>query len=255
MANSFMDRLNLFYPGQPNKIAGARRVMDELANSSPSVADGLPWETEESFRMLGCQLIQQAGLLLKMSNSSLLTGQILFHQLYCKKSFLALPVIDGAMAALFVAGKVEECYRRARDLVNVFHWIHGKMRGGRGPGRLPYICDEYYKWRDRLTSAEMVLLSVLGFHVQPDGKDAVLLLISYLQTFEVGKGCELGQMALNILNDSFRTVCCLIYRPNVMACAAIQIAAESTGSGVWCTRPNNDGGVYGGDEESWTGKV
>jgi hypothetical protein len=153
--------------------------MDELVRASPSVASGLPWETEEMFRLLGCQMIQQAGLLLKMSQSALLTGQILFHQLYCKRSFLSLPVIDGAMAALFVAGKVEECYRRARDVVNVFHWLHGRMRSGKGPSRLPYICDEYYRWRDRLTSAEMVLLSELGFHVQPAGKESVLLLISY----------------------------------------------------------------------------
>ncbi len=133
------------------------------------------------------------------------------------------------MACVFVAGKTEECYRRARDIVNAFHWLYHCLRHGKAPTRLPYICDEYYDWRDRLTRTEMILLRDLGFHIQPSSP-AVLLLISYLQTFEgLFKKKEAGQLALNVLNDSFRTVACLRYSSNVLACAAIQIAADTTG--------------------------
>ena len=33
---------------------------------TPSMADGLPWEVEEELRIFGCQLIQSAGVLLKL---------------------------------------------------------------------------------------------------------------------------------------------------------------------------------------------
>lgn len=198
---------------------------------TPSKREGLPWEAEERFRFLGAQLVQMAGMLLGMPQAALLTGQTLFHQLYQKHSFLDLAVLDGAMAALFVAGKVEECYRRARDIVNVFRWLHGRLRFGKAPAPLPYICDEYYGWRDRLTTAEMLLLRALGFHVQPDCRTAVLLLISYLRA--LGLTERLGPRALALLNDSFRTVCPLLYPPPVLACAALDLAAESLGySGI-----------------------
>lgn len=136
------------------------------------------------------------------------------------------------MAALFVAGKVEECYRRARDIVNVFYWLHGRHRNGRGPARLPYICDEYYNWRDRLTTTEMFLLRDLGFRVQPEAKLAVLMLISYLQAFEglARADPDLGQCALNLLNDAFKTVAPLIFKPEELACGAIYLAARTRGS-------------------------
>lgn len=135
------------------------------------------------------------------------------------------------MAALFVAGKVEECYRRARDIVNVFYWLHGRHRNGRGPARLPYICDEYYNWRDRLTTTEMFLLRDLGFRVQPEAKLAVLMLISYLQAFEglARADPDLGQCALNLLNDAFKTVAPLIFKPEELACGAIYLAARTRG--------------------------
>lgn len=148
------------------------------------------------------------------------------------------------MASLFVAGKVEECYRRARDIVNVFRWLHGRLRSGKAPSPLPYICDEYYGWRDRLTTAEMLLLRALGFHVQPDRRTAVLLLISYLRA--LGLTEQLGSRALALLNDSFRTVCPLLYPPPVLACAALDLAAESLGcceilpSGWWAVLGASD---------------
>lgn len=207
-------------------------VTVEDLKHSPSQAAGLPWEAEERFRFLTCQLIQAGGLLLKLPQSAMLTGQVLVHQLFCRRSFLNFAVLDAAMAALFVAGKVEECHRRARDIVNVFHWLYHRLRGIPW-SRLGYVSEEYYGWRDRLTAAEMALLRELGFHVQPSLPN--IFLLSYLKTFDGlfsikvnkdGDGPSMAQLALNILNDSFRSTACIRYQPNVLACAAIQLAAE-----------------------------
>lgn len=64
-----------------------------MAMETPSGRAGLPWKTEERFRLLGTQLVQMAGMLLGMPQAALLTGQTLFHQLYQRHSFLDLAVL------------------------------------------------------------------------------------------------------------------------------------------------------------------
>ena len=116
-------------------------------------------------------------------------------------------------------------------MVNVFRWLHCRLRSGPAPQQpLPYICDEYYAWRDRLTTAEMLLLRALGFHVQPDRRTAVLLLISYLRA--LGLTERLGTRALALLNDAFRSVCPLLHPPPVLACAALELAVGDCGLAV-----------------------
>jgi hypothetical protein len=135
------------------------------------------------------------------------------------------------MAALFVAGKVEESYRRTRDVVNVFHRLHQSLRGL--PLRpMSYISDEYYGWRNRLTAAEMLLLAQLGFHVQP--VHAMVLLVNYLEALGSGGVFDgaFRQAALTQLNDGMRGVACVRWGPPVLACASIERAAEERGIGM-----------------------
>ena len=127
------------------------------------------------------------------------------------------------MAAVFVAGKVEECIRRARDIVNVFHHLYCLVRGL--PAHpIDYVGDTYFVWRDRLCTAEAILLRTLGFHVQP--ASPVPLLISYLKVLELPQlAPELPQLAFSWLNDLLRTPVGVLYQPNVVAASAIDIAA------------------------------
>ncbi len=127
------------------------------------------------------------------------------------------------MAAVFVAGKVEECIRRARDVVNVFHHLYCLVRGL--PAQpIDYVGDTYYIWRDRLCTTEAVLLRTLGFHVQPSSP--VPLLISYLKVLELPQLLpQLPQTAFCWLNDLLRSPAGVLFQPNVLAVCAIDLAA------------------------------
>lgn len=130
------------------------------------------------------------------------------------------------MAAVFVAGKVEECIRRARDIVNVFHHLYSLIRGL--PAHpIEYVGETYYVWRDRLCTSEALLLRTLGFHVQP--ASPVTLLISYLKVLELSSNRPLAQLAFSFLNDSLRTIAPILFQPNVLAVTAIDLAAERQG--------------------------
>lgn len=130
------------------------------------------------------------------------------------------------MACVFVAGKVEECIRRARDIVNVFHHIYCLIRN---LSALPidYVGDTYYVWRDRLCTTESILLRELGFHVQP--ASPVGLLISYMKILEITSNSEhpeIPQIALNFLNDALKTNVYVLFQPRILAVSAISLALD-----------------------------
>ncbi len=58
------------------------------------------------------------------------TGQVLFHRYFYTKSFVKNPMEYYAMASLFLSSKVQECPRRIRDVMNVFHHIK-QLRSGK----------------------------------------------------------------------------------------------------------------------------
>lgn len=62
-------------------------LTDEQLKTSPSRKDGIDEATETTLRIYGCDLIQESGILLKLPQAVMATGQVLFHRFYCKKSF------------------------------------------------------------------------------------------------------------------------------------------------------------------------
>jgi hypothetical protein len=115
-------------------------------NPTPSMIEGLSWDVEYDLRLIGCELIQTACLLLKLPQVSLeilekksfclcfktavATGQVLFHRYYYSSSFVRRQMDIVAMACTNLAAKIEENARRLRDIINVFHHIK-QARSGR----------------------------------------------------------------------------------------------------------------------------
>lgn len=59
---------------------------DEALENSPSRRSGIDRDTENTLRYYGCELIQEAGILLGFQQVVMATGQVLFHRFYCKRS-------------------------------------------------------------------------------------------------------------------------------------------------------------------------
>ncbi|GAU36267.1 hypothetical protein TSUD_255210 [Trifolium subterraneum] len=62
-------------------------LTDEQLTNTPSRKDGIDEATETTLRIYGCDLIQESGILLRLPQAVMATGQVLFHRFYCKKSF------------------------------------------------------------------------------------------------------------------------------------------------------------------------
>ena len=72
----------------------------EQLEDSPSRQDGVTADDEYRARVFGCELIQEAGMLLKLPQVTMATGQVLLHRYYCKQS-LAKRDVKASLSCLF----------------------------------------------------------------------------------------------------------------------------------------------------------
>uniref|UniRef100_A0AAV2J5E0 Cyclin-like domain-containing protein n=1 Tax=Knipowitschia caucasica TaxID=637954 RepID=A0AAV2J5E0_KNICA len=205
-------------------------IPEERLSPTPSMLDGLDLSTETDLRILGCELIQSAGILLRLPQVAMATGQVLFHRFFYSKSFVKHSFEIVAMACINLASKIEEAPRRIRDVINVFHhlkqirakndqlhlpkpglspppgpahpscgrrpWSEAPRASGIGDDRTPIslILDQnYINTKNLVIKAERRILKELGFcvHVKHPHK----IIVMYLQFLECEKNQTLVQTA------------------------------------------------------------
>ncbi|XP_056622531.1 cyclin-L1a [Triplophysa dalaica] len=197
-------------------------IPDEKLSSTLSMQDGLDLETETYLRILGCELIQSAGILLRLPQVAMATGQVLFHRFFYSKSFVKHSFEIVAMSCVNLASKIEEAPRRIRDVINVFHHLR-QLRGKKTPS--PLILDQnYINTKNQVIKAERRILKELGFcvHVKHPHK----IIVMYLQVLECEKNQTLVQTAWDYMNDSLRTNVFVRFQAETIACACIFLAAR-----------------------------
>ncbi|XP_075058146.1 cyclin-L1 [Mixophyes fleayi] len=198
-------------------------IPEERLSPTPSMLDGLDLQAETDLRILGCELIQSAGILLRMPQVAMATGQVLFHRFFYSKSFVKHSFEVVAMACINLASKIEEAPRRIRDVINVFHHLR-QIRAKRNPS--PLILDQsYINTKNQIIKAERRILKELGFcvHVKHPHKMIVL----YLQVLECERNQTLVQTAWNYMNDCLRTSVFVRFEAETIACACIYLAARA----------------------------
>ncbi|VUZ54822.1 unnamed protein product [Hymenolepis diminuta] len=197
----------------------------EKLSPTPSSIDGLDPETEFDLRYLGCELIQDAGILLKLPQVAMATAQVLYQRYFYSKSFVRYVYEHYAMASIFLAAKIEEHPRRIREIINVF--AHMKQ-AREGREFTPVMFDQnYVNLKRHIIKAERRLLKELGFCVH--GKHPHKLVILYLRTLSSEGNQELVQTAWNCMNDILRTDVFVRHTPEAVACACIFLAARRLG--------------------------
>lgn len=63
-------------------------IPNERLLNTPSSKDGCSHELEVDLRIIGCEYIQSAGLLLRLPQVAMATAQVLFQRFYYSKSFV-----------------------------------------------------------------------------------------------------------------------------------------------------------------------
>ncbi|CAI9114078.1 OLC1v1014706C3 [Oldenlandia corymbosa var. corymbosa] len=196
-------------------------LSDEELENSPSRKDGIDSATETTLRIYGCDLIQESGILLRLPQAVMATGQVLFHRFYCKKSFARFNVKRVAASCVWLASKLEESPRKARQVILVFHRMECR-RENLPIEHLDTSVKKYVDLKSDLVRTERHLLKEMGFicHVEHPHK----FISNYLATLETP--AELRQEAWNLANDSLRTTLCVRFKSEVVACGVVYAAAR-----------------------------
>ncbi|XP_078440037.1 arginine-rich cyclin 1 [Wolffia australiana] len=196
-------------------------LTDEQLKESPSRKDGIDEAVETTLRIYGCDLIQESGILLRLPQAVMATGQVLFHRFYCKKSFARFGVKRVAASCVWLASKLEECPRKAKHVIIVFHRMECR-RENLPIEHFDVFSKKYAELKNDLIRTERHLLKEMGFicHVEHPHK----FISNYLVT--LGAPLELRQEAWNLANDSLRTTLCVRFKSEVVACGVVYAAAR-----------------------------
>ncbi|KAK4771604.1 hypothetical protein SAY87_032136 [Trapa incisa] len=196
-------------------------LSDDQLKNSPSRKDGIDEATETTLRIYGCDLIQEGGILLKLPQAVMATGQVLFHRFYCKKSFMKFHVKKVAASCVWLASKLEESPRKARQVLIIFHRMECR-RENLPIEHLDIGSKKYAELKMELSRTERHILKEMGFicHVEHPHK----FISNYLAT--LGTPPELRQEAWNLANDSLRTTLCVRFKSEVVACGVVYAAAR-----------------------------
>ncbi|ESQ34161.1 hypothetical protein EUTSA_v10007728mg [Eutrema salsugineum] len=149
------------------------------------------------------------------------TGQVLFHRFYCKKSLAKFDVKIVAASCVWLASKLEENPKKARQVIIVFHRMECR-RENLPLDHLDLYSKKFSELKVELSRTERHILKEMGFvcHVEHPHK----FISNYLATLETPP--ELRQEAWNLANDSLRTTLCVRFRSEVVACGVVYAAAR-----------------------------
>ena len=135
----------------------------DITSSSPSSRDGIASQDEVLHRILGCELILEAGMQLSFPQSIINTGCILFHRFYYRKSLKKYDVLSVSMGSLLLAAKIEEFPILLRDIILAFHKIYCNRSPQHSRQELDVGGKAYLQWKSALITIERYILKELGF--------------------------------------------------------------------------------------------
>ncbi|CAD5215521.1 unnamed protein product [Bursaphelenchus xylophilus] len=184
--------------------------LDQL-QSTPSRQAGMSEAEENRQRRHAVKIIMDLGQEMNIKVCpTIATAAVFFHRFYMFSSMSEYRAEKIALACLFLAGKVEETPKKCKDLLQVAAEKFPDYYGDDIPGDI--------------FAAETVLLHTLRFDIEvfhPYSK-----IIEYVSIFELEKQDKsfLSTTAWTFINDSFCTSLCLMWEPELIAIAAIEMA-------------------------------
>ncbi|CRH02295.1 cyclin, putative [Plasmodium relictum] len=219
-------------------------LIDKEKVKTPSEEKNIEKNIEIKLRIYGCQLIQEAGIILRLKPVTIATSQVLFHRFYFKKSFTDFDVKIIAPSSLYLSCKLEEDFCRIYKIINTFYFLY-KYEDLKSKHyyfdvknikiehfKIDIESQEYKNMKVDIYTYELLILKEIGFLVYKINQHPHLFLLPYIHSlfsnlnkFDKDLTKKLAQVSWGFLNDSMRTTLCCEYQPRCIAVASIFLAA------------------------------
>ncbi|CAL5397387.1 unnamed protein product [Camellia sinensis] len=175
--------------------------------NSPSRKDGINEATETTLRIYVPQAVMATG-----QDNVYMLSDVGSDLIYLQRV---------AASCVWLASKLEESPRKARQVLIVFHRMECR-RENLPIEHLDTFPKKYAELKMDLNRTERHLLKEMGFicHVEHPHK----FISNYLAALETPP--ELRQEAWNLANDSLRTTLCVRFKSEVVACGVVYAAAR-----------------------------
>ncbi|KAL7988230.1 hypothetical protein Chor_007149 [Crotalus horridus] len=182
-----------------------------------------------SIQQQSCQRIQEFEKSVKLGLRSvpIATACTIYHRFFTEVSLESYDPYLVAMAALYLAGKVEEQHLRIRDIINVSHrYLH--------PRSDPLELDtHFWELRDSIVQCELLMLRVLCFRVsfQQPHKYLLhfLLSLKHWMNRHSWERTPVAAAAWALLRDSYHGTLCLQHSPQHIAVTVLYLALQCYG--------------------------
>ncbi|CAO1620913.1 unnamed protein product [Sympodiomycopsis kandeliae] len=199
-------------------------------NHTPTVLSGLMKpEEERKNRRKGASLIYNIAekLNLYMATHLVSTAAIFFQRFFMRRCMrppggssvfqgqTTFAYQDVAMASLYLATKVEECYKRLDDIVNVGLELDHRIESSSST-------DQESTLRMNILWSEERLLETLCFDLIVDHPQKHLILAAR----KLGVDRGLTRIAYANIHDAFRDPICTMYEPEVLAAGSFALACQ-----------------------------
>ncbi|WBW74385.1 P-TEFB associated cyclin, cyclin T Pch1 [Schizosaccharomyces osmophilus] len=196
-------------------------IRKEDLEYTPSALDGIPLVQEQIQRSKGCNFIINVGLRLKLPQITLATANAYFHRFYLRFSLKDYHYYDIAATCVFLASKVEDSNRKLRDIIINCAKVAQKSNNI----LIDEQTKEYWRWRDVILYTEEIILEALCFDFKVDHpfNDLMRLIQKHASDHK-----NLTKVAWTYINDSTRSISCLLFPSKVIAAAAFQYGLEKT---------------------------
>lgn len=179
--------------------------LEEISGSTPSRRDGITYEQELVSRAKGVNFIIQVAAALQLPRMTVYTASVFLHRFYMRCSIKKYHYYDIGGACLFLATKVEESTRRAREVAIACTRVASKKPKMIVTEETP----ELWKWRDRILFDEEVVLEMLCFDMSLESP--------YVELDKLASKLGIAQeqavlsSAKAFIDDSTRTPLSLVY--------------------------------------------
>ncbi|XP_001607256.2 cyclin-K isoform X1 [Nasonia vitripennis] len=187
----------------------------ELRNT-PSIQDGIDYETECRYRKEGARFIIDVGTKMDLGYNTMATGVVYFHRFYMFHSFKTFPRYVTACCCLFLAGKVEETPKKCKDIIKTAKTLLTDQKFatfGEDP-------------KEEVMTLERILLQTIKFDLQVEHPYSYLLKYAKCLRGDKNKLQKMVQMAWTFVNDSLCTTLSLQWEPEIIAVALMYLAGK-----------------------------
>lgn len=187
----------------------------ELKNT-PSVADGIDYDTECRYRKEGARFIIDTGSKMDLGCNTMATGVVYFHRFYMFHSFRTFPRYVTACCCLFLAGKVEETPKKCKDIIKI-------ARASLSDQKFLTFGEDP---KEEVMTLERILLQTIKFDLQVEHPYSYVVRYAKCLKGDKAKLQKMVQMAWTFVNDSLCTTLSLQWEPEVIAVALMYLAGK-----------------------------